>query len=329
MLVNLSTEESNIEGGKPTDMEKALVEHSVHEAKSNYYNDATLDAILDTYKKSLKDTSFLIPIGSIRALKLLKKLAHDKLFIISTDKGYSSLESLENLGHPSIAFHGSFSMMVNFHALAEYFKNSGGDYFLQTPRRGIKTSIFCSGFQLSNLPNTRFAIDEWIEGFGPSDYFNVHRRVSDTFQDCDLEALSSHMLLTRWDPHIFLRINSKLSALLAEADVDAITFLAHNMPKIAENYYYMPQSECVLFEIAVFFHGVRRYDEALKYYLEALPFVGEKFGLIYNIGLCKHLLKDNQSALEHFKRALELDPESNETKEWIAFVENEIASSTS
>lgn len=325
LLVSLSTEESNIDGARPIDMEKVTVDHSVHEAKPNYYNDPLLDPVMEIYKKSLKETSFLIPTGAIHAIKFLKKLSNDKLLIIATDKGYSSLESLENLGHPSIAFHGSFSMMVNFHALSHYFINGGGDAFLQTPRRGIKTSVFSSGFKLKDLPETWLAIEEKIENFSPSDYFNLHRRISDSFNECDIDALSSHLALSLWDPHIFMRIISRLTALLAEADSDAITFLAHNMPNIADNYYFMPKADCVLFEIAVFYHAIRRYEDALKYYQKSLPFAGEKFGLVYNIALCKHLLKDNEGALTDFKRALELDPESTDTTEWISFIEKEIA----
>lgn len=327
LLVTLSTEENNIDGARPVDMEKVTVDHSVHEAKANYYNDPTLDSILAEYKTSLKETSFLIPTGAIRAIRLLKKLANDKLLIISTDKGYSTLESLDHLGHPSIAFHGSFSMMVNFHAIAHFMKNNGGDYFLQTSRKGIKTSVFTSGFKLSDLPETAHSIKERIEEFSPSDYFTLHRRISDTFQDCDIDTLASHMALAMWDPHIYLRLSGRIASLLSEADSDTVAFYAHNMPKIAANYYHMPSSECVLFEIAVFYHAIRHYEDALKYYLQAFEFVGEKFGLIYNIALCRHLLKDNTGALRDFKRALELDPESNDAQEWISFVEKEIAES--
>jgi len=325
LLVSLSTEESNIEGGKPVIMDKVTVDHSVHEAKQNYYADPHLDSILENYKKELKDTSFLIPIGAIRAIRLLKKLSNDKLFIISTDKGYSTVDSLENRGPPSIAFHGSFSMMVNFHAIAHHFKNTGGDFFLQTPRKGIKTSVFCSGLQLKDLPETSIAINDFIEDFSPSDYFTLHSRVRDHFSDYDLDTLAAHMAFAMWDPHIYMRISGRITALVNEADSDTIAFLAHNIPRIAENYYHMPSTECVLFEIAVFFHAIKRYDVALKYYLASLEYVGEEFGLIYNIALCKHLLKDNQGALESFQLALKLDPESGETKEWISFIEKELS----
>lgn len=326
LLVSLSTEESNVDGVRPKDMEKVTVDHSIHEIRSpNYYNDPHLDAILEIYKTSLKDTSLLLPIGSIKAIKLLKKLTNDKLMIISTDKGYGTLENLDGLGHPSIAFHGSFSMMVNFHAISEYFKRTGGDAYLQTTRKGIRTSVFSAGFKLSEFSELMLAIEQHVEEFSPSDYFTLHRRISDTYENCDLDTIASHLTLSEWDPHIYNRISSRVTTLVPEADRDTIIYLAEKMPKIAANYYQMPKSDCVLFEIAVFYHACKQYENALKYYQEALAIVGEQFGLIYNIALCQHMLGLNQDALKSFQHAVELNADSTESKEWVAFIQNALA----
>ena len=220
-------------------------------------------------------------------------------------------------------------MMVNFHAMAEYFKNSGGDAVLQTSRRGIKTSAFLSGMKLEDMPETKYMINECIEGFSPSDYFTLHRRISDSFNECSLETLASHMHLAGWDPHIYLKLTNRITKLIAEEpDAETINFMAKFMPKMAANYYHMPKSECILFEIGVFFHAAKRYAEALDYYQQALPYVGEQFGLYYNTALCEHHLEKHKEALETFKKALALDPDSKETQEWITHVENTMAGTT-
>jgi tetratricopeptide (TPR) repeat protein len=325
LLLNLSTTEQNMKDNRPVEMEQISIDYSVKEIHGTYYHDPHLDSILSDYKKSLKETSFLFPIGSIHAIKFLKKLSNDKLFIISTDKGYGSPDQLDHLGHPSISFHGSFSMMVNFHAIAEYFKNSGGDAYLQTSRKGIKTSVFASGFQFKDLPELSVAIDEHVEGFSPSDYFTLHRRMSEAFNECNMETLASHMQLTRWDPHMYLKpgFSNRITSLIAEEnDVETIEFMAQNMPNLAANYYYMPKTECVLFEIGVFFHAAKNYEQAFNYYEKAHPFVGDQFGLFYNMALCLHHLQRNEEALNYFKKALALDAESKETQEWIAHLEN-------
>jgi tetratricopeptide (TPR) repeat protein len=322
LLLSLSTPEANMKDNRPVDMEQLTIDYNVHEIRSHYYNDPHLDSILDLYKKELHDTSFLFPIGSFHAIKFLKKLANDKLFIISTDKGYGSLEQLDHLGHPSISFHGSFSMMVNFHAIAEYFKNSGGDAFLPTPRRGIKTAVFASGLSFDDMPQTKFAIEQHVEGFSPSDYFTLHRRMSDSFNECSLETIAAHMHLAGWDPHIYLKLTNRVTSLVVEeTDNETILFMSENMPKMAANYYYMPKSECILFEIGVFFHAVKNYKEAFSYYEKAHPFVGDQFGLFYNMALCLHHLDRQDESLTYFRKALELDSESKETAEWIAYLE--------
>jgi len=327
LLLNLSTDEKNMEHNRPVNMEKIAVDYSVNEIKNAYYGDPHLDSILDIYKSSLTESSFLFPIGSFHAIKYLRKLSNNKLFIVSTDKGYSTVAALDHLGHPSISFHGSFSMMVNFHALAEYFRNIGGDAFLQTSRKGIKTSVFASGFNFSEMPETANAIQDYVEGFSPSDYFTLHRRMSDSFQDCALETIASHMQLSSWDPHIYLKLTSRVTGLIGESDNDTINFMATNMHKMAENYYHMPKTECILFEIGVFFHAIKNYKEAEKYYELARPYVGRQFGLYYNLALCQHHNGDNNGALENFKEALSLDHHSKETEEWITYLEKAIAAS--
>jgi hypothetical protein len=321
LLLSVSTPESNMRDNKPVNMENLSIDYKTTEIKAPYYNDPDLDSILEGYKTSLTDSSFLFPIGSIRAIKLLRKLSNDKLFIISSDKGYSTTEALDRLSYPSLSFHGSFSMMVNFHALANYFKNSGGDYFLQTPRRGIKTSVFVSHENIKNLPETSVAIQQYVEGFAPADYFTLHRRLSDSFQECALDTLTAHLNMTYWDPHIYLKIANRVTALAEEADNDTQNFLAKNMHKIAANYYYMPKSDCVLFEIAVFYHSIKRYKEALNYYKLSAPYVGAQFGLSYNIALCQHNLGLSEDALVNFKESLTFDSESKEALDWVAFLE--------
>ncbi len=321
LLLSTSTTEDNLQDNKPKDMEKLSIDFKIHEIKNDYYNDPHLDDILNQYKNTFTESSFLFPIGSIRAIKFLKKISNNKLFIISSDKGYSSIESLNHLGHPSISFHGSFSMMVNFHAIANYFKNCQGDYFLQTPRKGIKTSVFCGHFQLKDMPETSLAIQQYIEGVSAADYFTLHRRVSDSLQEYTLEAIAAHLHFALWDPHIYLKLTNRIVSLVEESDLDTINFIASNMSTLASNYYYMPKSDCVLFEIAVFFHAIKRYEQALQYYLEASKYVGRQFSLFYNMALCQHNLGRIQDALVNFKHSLELDSESKEALEWIVYLE--------
>ena len=322
LLVKLSTETSNVENGKAVDLSKIDVEYEPKEIHGSYYNDPALDQVLDLYRTELKDTSFLVPIGSIRGINYLKKLSNNKFFFISSDKAYSELASLENLGHPSMTFHGNcFSMMAKCHAIGQYFKNSGGDYYPQTTRRGLKTCVYSSGFSLSDLPETRVALKEYVENFSPSDFFNVYRHMMDSAETVEMDAIASYLEQSRWDPQMYSRISARILAIVNEADADTVNFVANNIHKVAENYYYMPKAECVLFEVGVFFHALKRYEEAIFYYRQVEKFLGEQFSLYYNTALCLHHLDQNQEALKYFRRSVELDQDSKEAKDWVAHLE--------
>lgn len=323
LLISLKTPATNLKNNNPVNLAKMESVYHLREIKPDYYPDPILNEALMEYKNKLQESSFLFPIGSINAIKYLRKISNNKLFILSSDKGYNTVKALDYHGHPSLSFHGSFSLMVNFHALGHYFKNTGGDFFMQTPRKGIKTSIFCAGLKLADLPRTMLAAQQYLEGFSPADYFTIHRRMSDSFEECNLDTLASHLHLTRWDPHMFLKIKNRIISLVNEAEPDTLEFMTANMSKLAANFYHLPKTPCILFEIAVFFHAIKDHETALSYYERAQPFIGEQFSLRYNIALCQHQLGMNKQALSNFKFAIELNPESKEAEEWIAYLEKQ------
>jgi hypothetical protein len=92
----------------------------------SYYNDEEGDEphlrrILkwyrDYFKNNAKGASLLIPIGAFRALRRLSKFSNGRLLVISGDKGNNNPDQFVGLVDPHIAVHGSFSLMVNYHAI--------------------------------------------------------------------------------------------------------------------------------------------------------------------------------------------------------------------
>lgn len=323
VLLTLTTEEDNMRDGKPIILDPITIDFNENEIGSSYYSDEVFNKVINEYKDTLTNTNFLFPVSSLRAINKLRGLTGDKLMVISSDKGYSTLESLDYLGHPTLAFHGSFSMMVNFHAIARYFKLSGGDYFLQTQRKGIKTSVFYTGIQMDELPETRVAIQNYVEGFSPADYFMMHRRMRETYEQCDIDAISAHMALSDWDPYIFNKINSRICSQLEEADGATVDYFVSKMPNIAANFHWMPKVENTFFDIGVFYHTAKRYDLALEYYTKSEPYcIDNKFSYHYNLGICNFHTGNIDASLENFKLAHEIDADSQETKEWISYIED-------
>ncbi|CAM9764656.1 unnamed protein product, partial [Sphacelaria rigidula] len=66
-----------------------------------------------------------------------------RALVISGDKGNNNPEQFRGLMDPHIAVHGSFSVMVNYHAIGAYFTSRGG-FALHNPQEeaSLKVSTF-------------------------------------------------------------------------------------------------------------------------------------------------------------------------------------------
>ena len=257
VLVTLSTDAENMKEGKPSDWEKIHIEHHPVEINGHYYPEPELNSVLHEYKEHLQDSHFLLPIGAIHAIEKLQRLANGKMLLMGSDKGYSSLDSQNNLGYPKLAFHGSFSVMVNFHAIARFFKHAGGDYLLQGPHKEIQTAVFSMGFQLHEMKETALAIQKFVEELSVADYFILYREIEKHLKKYPLETLASQLAFSAWDPYLFMRLKDRLFELVAEADHSTLHYLADHMKKIRDNYYVIPEERNPILEIAMFFHLIR------------------------------------------------------------------------
>jgi len=98
------------------------------------------------FGQSSSGASFLFPIGALRALRRLLALSGGRGLVISGDKGNNHAEQFKGLMDPHIAVHGSFSVMVNYHAIGIYFISRGG-FALHNPQE--EASLKVSAFVLS------------------------------------------------------------------------------------------------------------------------------------------------------------------------------------
>lgn len=110
--------------------------------------------------------SILFPIGALRALRHLSGMSRSRAFVISGDKGNNNVEQVRvflartscavgrsltrprarrqfrGLMDPHIAIHGSFSLMVNYHAVGAYFTSRGG-FALHNPQEKASLKVSC------------------------------------------------------------------------------------------------------------------------------------------------------------------------------------------
>ncbi len=278
----------------------------------NYYQHAVIDAVLNNYVTDLDDTYLHFPIAGLKCLDALSKLSSGKLLLLSSDKGYVSTEELNDIDPPELDVHGSFSLMVNYHAIAEYFRVQGGWARMQEPFDSFATGVFCMGIDTKDLPTMTRSVDDMLDHYCPGHYYHLFDHFEDTVATSGLESIASMMALSHWDPAILDTASDRLSDLVDDADQDVLDYLNRNMKKMADNFYYVPGVSDSLFSIAVYYQEVGFYKEAIKLYLRSAEYFEESYELYFNLGYCHLEAGEPKQALDYFYKAREFNTHSKE-----------------
>lgn len=317
--VSLHTSKKNSFNGRPVSWEEVKVTYDDRPIKGAYYDDKHIDAVLKSYQEDLSDGAFFFPIGSLRVIRQLMAISNQQLLLLTSDKGHVELEELENSVHPALDFHGSFSVMVNYDAIARYFESLGGDYYMQSSRDAIVTAAFLLGATIHDCPEFQFALDQHVSEFSPADYFNCYENIEANTKTYQLDALASALSLSHWDPGLYSDVGSQISSLLekGESDNDIIEYFKRYLHRVADHYYHMPGGNDTLFEVASFFQEIEDYSTALVYYELSRAYFPSTWELEFNCGYCEFALEHYAQAVVYFEKALQLKPKSQETKDWL------------
>lgn len=317
--VTLKTPEKLPLNGVPTDWQKVSIHYEESPISQTYYHNE-FDEILFGYQDQLIDTHFQFPIAGLTALKNLQSLANNRLLLLTSDKGYTTLDELDCLEYPDLDFHGSFSVMVNYHAIGAYLGACDGGQHIQAFRDNIVTGVFSSGFSLDHLPQLAYARSQVLDGLSPTDYFLLYEHVAKTYKKSTFAELATFLNLSEWDPNLFEQIGGRLSELAEDGDPEVLAYLIENMYKISENFYYSPAASDVIFDIAVFYQNVNRFEEAIPLYEKSNALFGDSDVTWFNIGMCYQSLENKSAALDAMHKALQLNESANDVREWIGTI---------
>lgn len=294
-------------------------------AEEAYYGDPVLDGILGGYREKLGNTSLLIPIGALRCLGNLMKLAGGRLLLISADKGVTGVEEIVRRGEPHRVRHGNcFSMDVNFHALGLYAEGHGGMALYPSQRdRHLKVSAFLLGPPPGGCAETRLAYQEALESLTPYDYHRLATAIRKDYAEPPLEFILALLKLGDWD-YQFLIHYGRLIARVASSASDSLKWeLRRALEAVWENFY--PVKVDLPFEIARVLASMQLPLEALKYYKESLRLFGPHHATLFNMGLCLYFLQQPQEALRFMDRALQIKPDYGQAREWRNRLQAELA----
>jgi tetratricopeptide (TPR) repeat protein len=326
---------------------------------TNYYKDEEGDElhfqrILHWYKDFFGPraggASFLLPVGALRALRRLTKFGNGRAIVLSGDKGNNHPEQFAGIMDPHIAVHGSFSLMVNYHAIGAWFTSKGG-FALHNPQEEASLKVSCFVLDREDPTNAspmkdamwvgddfnirdevrshayahlKYAFHESSSVFGPNDFFVLQKSIKEDIPNPPLRTVVSLLKLGDWDPDVFYKFRD---VILNQAPSCGINFrkdLCRGIPKVWENYFIMDMDKDIAFEIGRFYYGIRDYAQALKFYSISKETVGDHHVTSHNQGLCFYSLGQVETSLDFFKHSMGLNGDYEKARSWTEKVTKEL-----
>ncbi|MDF2544189.1 MAG: hypothetical protein K0S47_3907 [Herbinix sp.] len=281
----------------------------------DYYEDSNINDILLYYKDCFEDTAFSMPIIALQCIDRLRKLFHDDIVLISTDKGYRNTSSMNKIYHPFLSKHGSISLTVNFHAMELYFKGLGGKAIHSIyDHENVTMSMFLLSQRSHDFVETAMAYHEIIDSIGPDDFYVIKKAVVPHNKSLTTKEILTFLRYTVWDARTFIEFyNTLLERISDEKDFPKDELVAV-IYRVWEHYFPIGEEGDLAYCLGTLL-GYFGYDkDAIKLFQTSIEFYGEDAAMNYEIALCFYNMQEFDNSLEYIERSLVLDPNYEQSK---------------
>lgn len=279
--------------------------------------DPFIRTLLSDYARHVDKSAVLIPDRAFQALHHLRSLSRQGCVTLCADKGYTTYDELNYESDFPITFHGSFSLMVNFHALTEYARTSGGDALISSyGNHGLKVGLLLLDRQPPELTETRLAFTEHFSRFGPQGLMTLKTLAETRAESWTMEEILAVLKLSAWDPDFLHSMSAALRQKLLTATPREKQVLITGLAEAAAHIYPIPNGANHFFELASLYYELNHLPRALHYYDLSRRFFGETAALCFNIALCHYKSGNHKDAAAYFNKAHHLNPDHPAITQW-------------
>jgi len=282
-----------------------------------------VDAVLARYAEVLDTTMVMVPTAAIACLDHLATAAASPTLALVADKGWSHLRDLASLGPPVVVPDaGSFSMMVNFDALARVVRAGGGTALLPPHRaQQLVVGAFVLGPLEASETVSRYA-DTLAEG-GPDDVYSLRRGVA-SGGSLPLQAALAKLRIDRFDTQVFLELFPTLHDQAGEAEGSARTDLALAVQRVRAAWFPIGEPADVSLCLGVLLARIGHHREALELFAESAELRGANPAAHFASALSHHALRELDQALKDAREALAMDASNDAARRLAVELEAEL-----
>ncbi len=188
----------------PTIWDRLELAYEAFPLETPYENELVYNRILENYAAYFPDTTLSFPNMGLDCLRFWQAFGSGNLLLLSSDRGHTLPDALLDQDDPLPNLHGSFSMMVNYHAISEYVTINDG--LALTPphyQDNLQVAVYLLGQVPQDGWETELAFDTAVTQNGPDDFFAIKTALDSHIPTMTLPQILSYLRLSAWDGDIF------------------------------------------------------------------------------------------------------------------------------
>lgn len=280
---------------------------------TNYYPDAKLNAILNNYRHNIKEGPLLFPIGAFDAIRNLQALSNNQLVLLSSDKAYTSaFEMVRYEKHEYSVYDGSFSYMVNYDAIGQYFTNEGGQFFHTDGKSLMLQTVCCIEM---DQPNCNFERLHYLfqEKLNRSNTINslcaLLPNANQESPVAQMTYLLGQIRLHLEEPQVLAAMAQEAANIVQNCQGSQQEDLVALMQNAMKNFYFYP-GECNLpFWLSQIYYALMKYPESIACLDQTIHYFGEHEALFFLQGQSYEKLERWHEAKVQYEKAIARNPE--------------------
>lgn len=273
------------------------------------YDDPEWDSLLIDLSERLADGHFLFPISGLRLMRHLKTLGGGRLLLLAADRGHVHEEALLGLDPPHLERHGSFSLDVNFHALAQDARRTGGHPLLPSHHpTHLATVALLWGAAEPAATRTSEAFEATLDAGGPEDFYVLKRTLERQKDRLDVEQALAWIRTSAFDPEVFHICTPTILAGIPAAPPSVRLDLLDAARRVREAYYPIGEERDIPYALGDVFDALDALPESEAAFHDSLTIYGPSPDTLHRLALCASGLHRLPDALARLEEALTLDP---------------------
>jgi hypothetical protein len=282
------------------------------EGVAAYPDDPDLSAVVEEYRRELREVTFLIPVSAIHAVQRLNALSRGGMLLLAGDKGYWRTEQFRLFGEtPHVTRHGPVVWVdVNFHALKRYFARTGGTLLLPSdPATKFVVATGVLGLSPGEQRATRVAHADAVDGLPLIDHSTLLNTPAP--ESAGFEHLLALLRVCEYDPAVVLRHAEAFTRGVDHPDPETVERLVQALERVHENFFPVgPEDAPVPRRLGQLLFVAGRPELALGQFQQALELdePGQRAGTLFNVALCHRAIGQADEAERALDEAARLDP---------------------